>query len=32
MDLDQLALELSEVVQETVQPRHVSLWLRDPGR
>jgi hypothetical protein len=28
VDLDQLAAELQSVVYETVQPAHVSLWLR----
>jgi MFS family permease len=27
-DLDQLATELLRVIQETMQPEHVSLWLR----
>jgi hypothetical protein len=29
-DLDQLNRELVSVVRETMQPEHVSLWLRDP--
>ncbi len=32
MDLDQLRAQLLEVVQETMQPSHVSLWVRQPGR
>jgi hypothetical protein len=32
VDLDQLREELVAVVQETMQPAHVSLWLRKPGR
>lgn len=30
-DLEQLNRELVSVVQETMQPEHVSLWLRDPA-
>jgi hypothetical protein len=32
VDLDQLREQLIAVVQETMQPSHVSLWLRKPGR
>ena len=31
-DLEQLNLELLSVVRETVQPEHLSLWLREPDR
>ena len=29
-DLDRLTAELTRVIQETMQPEHVSVWLR-PG-
>jgi hypothetical protein len=32
VDLDQLKEELVAVVQETMQPAHVSLWLLQPGK
>jgi hypothetical protein len=31
VDLEQLCMELLEVVQETIQPTHLSLWLRPRG-
>ena len=30
VDLDMLARELRQAVVETMEPRHVSLWLRQP--
>jgi hypothetical protein len=32
VDLDQLREQLIAVVQETMQPSHVSLWMRQPVR
>jgi hypothetical protein len=31
-DLDHLSRDLVGVVRETVQPEHVSVWLRSPER
>lgn len=30
-DLDALTTELVGVVEETMQPAHVTLWLRSPA-
>jgi len=32
VDLDQLREQLLAVVQETMQPAHISLWVRQPSR
>ena len=32
LDLNQLREHLLTVVQETMQPEHISLWLREPDR
>jgi len=31
VDLSQLKEQLISIVQETMQPEHVTLWLREPG-
>jgi hypothetical protein len=32
LDLNQLREHLITVVQDTMQPSHISLWLREPDR
>ncbi len=32
VDLDTMKASLLRVVEETIQPAHVALWLRDPGQ
>ena len=32
VELNLLSEQLVEVVQETMQPAHISLWLREPGQ
>ena len=32
VDVERLTGELVRVVEETIQPTHVSLWLRDHSR
>jgi hypothetical protein len=30
-DLDRLTAELLQVIQETMEPEHISIWLREPA-
>jgi hypothetical protein len=32
VDLDTVRLDLTDVVQQTLEPAHVSMWLSDLGR
>jgi len=32
VDLDTVRLDLTDVVQQTLEPAHVSMWLGDLGR
>lgn len=32
VDLDAVRLDLTDVVQQTLEPAHVSMWLGDVGR
>lgn len=32
VDLDTLARELRVMLRDTMQPAHVSVWLKPPGR
>jgi hypothetical protein len=31
VDLDSIRDDLAGVVQKTLEPAHVSLWMRNPG-
>jgi hypothetical protein len=32
VELEALTAKLISVVEDTMQPEHISLWLKDPGQ